>query len=125
MITSIIAGFLGLIYIIITVNVIKTRRRFQISLGDGGNLEMQKAVSAHSNFNNYTPLFLILLYLIEVNHFIPIPAITILGSLFTFGRILHFRGIIKENFKLRVPGMMLTIFPIVISSLINLVARFF
>jgi uncharacterized membrane protein YecN with MAPEG domain len=125
MITSLFAGLLGLIYILITINVIRTRRRLKISLGDDGNPEMQKAISAHSNFHNYVPIFLILLYLIEVNQFVPSSIIIAIGSIFTLGRVLHFRGIVQNNFKLRVPGMMMTIFPITLCSLISLFARFF
>lgn len=125
MLTSLFAGLLGLIYITLTIYVIKNRRRLKISLGDGGNPRMQKAISAHNNFQNYVPIFLILLFMIELNSFLPKSLIVTLGSFFTLGRILHFVGITQGSFKFRVPGMMMTILPIIFSSLVNLFARFF
>ena len=125
MITSIFAGILGFFYTLISFYVVRRRRTLKISLGSGDNPIMLQAISAHSNFQSYVPIFLILLYLLEVYSAIPVEIIITLGCFFTLGRILHFRGITTNNFKLRVPGMIMTFVPITLSSLLNLFARFF
>lgn len=125
MITSIFAALLGLFYFFLSIFVVRSRRRLKISLGDGGNPEMLQAISAHSNFQAYTPFLLILLLLIELVTNPPIALVVIFGILILLGRILHFQGIVTNNFKLRVPGMILTLFPMLAMSLILIFARFF
>jgi hypothetical protein len=125
MITSIFAALLGIFYFFITVFVIKTRRRLKISLGDGNNPEMLQAISAHSNFQSYIPYLVILLFFVEYLSVLPASLIIILGLIIFIGRLLHFQGIVTNNFKLRAPGMILTLFPLMAISLVLIFSRFF
>ena len=65
MVTTLYAGILGLIYIVLSAYVIKGRFKHGVSLGDGGNDEMSKRIRAHANFIEYVPLALILIILAE------------------------------------------------------------
>ncbi len=102
----------------ISVEVIKQRKRKQISYGAGENNEILPYVSAHSNFAAYVPILLILLYFLEQSPAVPRALVVILGSCIFLGRLLHYLGVAREktNFKLRVVGMQLTLWPLVIMS---------
>ncbi len=125
MITSIIAAILGVFYFYLSVFVIKTRRRLKISLGDGNNPQMLKAMSAHSNFQAYTPFLLILLFLLENTAALPNSFITVLGLMIFIGRLLHFKGIVSDIIKFRVSGMLFTLLTLMILSLVLIYAQFF
>ena len=122
MITSLYAGCLCLLYFKITLETISARKRNQVSLGYGTNSEIEAIVSAHANFNAYVPIFIILLFLLERSQTLPSLVINILGILFFVGRTLHFvafRGS-KMNFKMRVKGMHLTLWPMLGLALLNI-----
>lgn len=123
--TSLYAGILGIIYIFISSRVIKTRRSEKVSLGNANNTTLTKFTSAHNNFSNYTPIFLILLYLLEQKN-ISLITIHITSILFIFGRFSHYFALIHDskNFKFRIAGMMLTFFPITIFSILNIIYSF-
>ncbi len=120
MITTLYAGILGVLYIVLTVDTIKARRKNKISMGYGKNNEIIKIVSAHNNFCNYALFLLFLLFLIESSQIIPNILIHIIGGVFTLGRVLHYLAFKSKsmNFKFRITGMMCTIAPILISSVI-------
>lgn len=116
MITSMLVCILGIIYMYITKEVIKGRYRNQVSLGAGESEEMLYLTSAHNNFNNYAPLFIISIYLLEIQSVYP-AVIYILSFAFIIGRLLHMQTLIKfeKKFKKRRWGMILTILPLIAS----------
>jgi uncharacterized membrane protein YecN with MAPEG domain len=122
MITSLFAGILGLIYAKLSLDTIAARRAHKISIGVGPNNEIASIVSAHSNFSSYSIYLLFLMYLCESSNAVPTIAIYILGSAFTLGRLLHYSAFKsqKMNFRRRVLGMQLTLWPLIILSLINI-----
>ena len=120
MVTSLYAGLFGLLYMQITFDVIKHRRRHQVSVGYGKNKEIAQIASAHANFSSFVPFALILMYLIETTLALPVLTLHFFGLCIFLGRLFHyiaFRG--KMNFKLRITGMILTIFPLVAMSILN------
>lgn len=120
MITSLYAGLFGLLYIQITFDVIQHRRKHKVSIGHGKNKEVAQIASAHANFSSFVPFALILMYLIETGFELPALIIHLFGASVFIGRLLHyiaFRG--TMNFKLRITGMMLTIFPLIAMSILN------
>ncbi|MCP4915136.1 MAG: hypothetical protein GY909_18600 [Oligoflexia bacterium] len=122
MITSLYAGCLCLLYFKITLETISARKRNQVSLGYGTNSEIESIVSAHANFNAYVPIFIILFYLLERSQAFPNILLHSLGILFFIGRTFHFiafRGS-KMNFKLRVKGMHLTLWPMLALAILNI-----
>jgi hypothetical protein len=66
-ITLATTGALGLLYLTLTVRVIRGRWKHRVSLGDGGNAAMQRLIRAHANFGEYVPLLLILMALLEAS----------------------------------------------------------
>ena len=114
MITSLYLGLLGFIYFFMTIKVIKGRWKYKVSLGVGENNELLPVVSAHNNFSNYVPFFLIAFYLLEVQslHFL---FLHLIGIAFFIGRIMHYMALDgKMNFKLRKLSMHLTLWPLLI-----------
>lgn len=121
MITSLYAGILGIIYYFISTDTIKARRKNKISVGSGKNNEILHLVSAHNNFASYIPLLLILLYLLEQQNVYPW-LLHLLAISFVAGRLFHYYAFKAEemNFKGRVRGMVLTLFPLIILSVLNI-----
>ena len=86
------AGALGLVYLVLTVRVIRGRFANGVSLGDGGKAVMQRRIRAHGNFAEYVPLVLILMALIELaggNRTV----LAASGAAVVVGRVLHAIGI--------------------------------
>ncbi len=63
--TLLYAGLLGLIYLVLTVRVIGARRAGKVSLGDGGDVGLQRRIRAHGNFAEYVPLLLLMMAALE------------------------------------------------------------
>ena len=121
MITAFYASLLGLIYIKLSKNIIKLRRKYKVSLGHNNHSDLEQAIRAHANFAEFVPIGLILLVCLEVNkiHFI---VVLLLGGLFFIGRIFHAQSFLKDeiDLPLRVKGMQLTFWSIILMSGMNL-----
>lgn len=114
---------LALIFVVLSVRTLSLRRKLGIGVGDGDNQQLVKAARAHANFAEYTPLCIILIFLIEVT--------TDAGWLIHFycllliaGRSVHAFGVsqVKENYNFRVFGMACTFVVLVGASVRLLVA---
>ena len=103
----------------LSLNVIKVRRKHQISLGDGGNEEMKAAIAAQSNAMQYFPLALILLLVLENNGGM-LWMIHGFAVVFIAGRVFHARGLLTGNMKYRVLGMHITFYILVFLAVANL-----
>ena len=116
--TALIAALFGLIFVYLSIKVIRFRLKNQISLGvTEGDAAMEQTVRAHANFAEYVPLCLILLGFVELYAGGRVLAL-ILGTLLLVGRIAHVVGMLKpELFRLRQVGMVLTFLVILVSSL--------
>lgn len=87
--TYLFAGLLALLYVFLTVNVIRNRRRYRVAIGASEEHPgLVRAVRAHGNFAENTPLFLILLCLAEIQTGSGW-ACYLLGALFFAGRLAH------------------------------------
>ena len=64
-ITLTIAAAAALLHIWLSVRVSQLRRLHRVSIGDEGNRAVATRMRAHGNFAENTPIFLILLFLIE------------------------------------------------------------
>ena len=119
MITTLLTALLAIFYFLISVKVISCRKRLQVSLGNGEDNEILKYTSAHSNFASYTPILIILFYFNEVSGLISNFALIPLALMILTGRVFHYIGLTSEsmNFSLRVKGMKLTLFPLLVMSI--------
>jgi uncharacterized protein len=118
------AALLGLVFFYLSVRTIGFRRKLKIGIGTNNNQEMLRATRVHSNFAEYTPITLLLIYLVEIQGGASI-FIHALGLLLLFGRILHAYGMshIQENFVYRASGMIMT-FAVIMSSSIFLIYEY-
>jgi uncharacterized protein len=130
MTTLLYASILVLFYVALSVHVIRGRRLHKIALGQADhNQDMTARIRAQGNFSEYTPIFLILLYLLESNG-LHIYLLHALGVLFIMGRVSHAYSLLKHekyedgkllvNPKFRILGMMLTFNTLMLCALCGL-----
>ncbi len=117
MVSGVFVAILGLAYIKITLAVVEQRVKQGITLGDGGSLSMQQIIAAHSNYQNYVPIFLVSLLTLEQVYAAPWYVVAVLGTFFCAGRMLHYLAFVGEmNMPNRKRGMVLTLFSLMGSS---------
>ena len=70
-VTPLYAALLALWFVVLSLHVIRCRREARVSLGDGGNGRLQRAIRAQANFAEYVPLALVLLpaFVMYMNRF--------------------------------------------------------
>lgn len=121
-ITSIAASILGALYIRLSLNVIGYRRQYGVSVGDGGEEDLLRAIRAQGNLAEYAPVALILLACLEMNA-APWWLTAALAAAFVVGRVLHPLGMKTANSPMqpRVRGMQLTLYGILALVVANLV----
>lgn len=107
--TPIYAGLLALLFVILSIRVIRTRFQARVSVGDGGDKRVIKAMRAHANCAEYVPLGLVLLALVELQG-APVWAVHVLGLMLLLGRLAHAYGFGRtpQIIPLRQGGMLLT-----------------
>lgn len=59
------AALLVLLFVVLSIRTLRLRRSLKIGVGDGGNPQMLRAMRVHSNFAEYDPLALLMVYLVE------------------------------------------------------------
>ena len=107
-ITLTIAAAAALLHMWLATRVSRLRLRHGISVGDGGNPALARRMRAHANFAESTPIFLILLGLIEhgIGSALWLWAAAIL---FVLARILHAFGMDQPPpARLRMIGIVAT-----------------
>ncbi len=119
MITSIYASLAALLIVRLSLSVIKLRRKNRVSIGDGGNEQLQLAIRTHANAVEYIPITLLLLLMLELNG-APAILIHVLGGTLLVGRILHSMGLPEKDFKKRVLGMQITIYLLIGLAILNI-----
>lgn len=121
-ITTFYAGLCALIFIWLAFKVIGRRRGAKISLSDGGDEALQRLTSAHANAAQWMPVFLILLAGAE-SLGMPWFILHIAGLAYVTGRFLHGWHFVtaRTDFRLRILGMQLTIFPTVALAISGIV----
>nr|WP_295370722.1 MAPEG family protein [uncultured Sphingosinicella sp.] len=87
-ITLTIAGAAALINLWLSLRVSHLRRIHKVSVGDGGHEGVRARMRAHANFAETTPIFLILLALIELARG-SLDLLWVAGILFVLARLAH------------------------------------
>src|SRR5688572_21608344 len=87
-VTPLYAALLTLWFVVLSLRVIRRRRAAKLSLGDGGDMLLQRAVRGQANFAEYVPLALLLLAVIELSRF-SIYLVHALGIVLVIARLLH------------------------------------
>jgi uncharacterized membrane protein YecN with MAPEG domain len=116
-VTPIFAAVMALMFLILSINTVRMRWKTRVSVGDGGNKEMQRAIRAHGNFIEYVPITLLLMLFLEMRT-VSIYVIIALGAALLVGRCCHALALLGslKYFKFRVVGMTLTFVTLFISS---------
>ena len=108
-IVPVYTAIFGLMFVYLSICVIKQRRSAKVSIGDGDNPTLRKAIAVHNNFSQYVPLALLLIAFVELNH---APAIITHGlcACLLVGRVAHAYGLAQavQIMKLRQIGVLLT-----------------
>ena len=108
-ITPLYASLLALLFLALSVRTLRLRKSLKIAIGDAGNPVLLRAMRVHSNFAEYVPLCLFLVFLVEINE---ANALIVhgLGSCLLLGRLSHAFGVsqARENYVFRVFGMVMT-----------------
>jgi uncharacterized membrane protein YecN with MAPEG domain len=87
-VTPLYAGLLALWFVILALRVVLHRRRAKVSLGDGGDTLLARAIRGHGNFAEYVPLALLMMAMLELVR-TSIYVLHVLGILLLLGRLLH------------------------------------
>jgi len=121
LVTAIFASILALMFIKLSFDVIRFRRKNKVALGGGSVEELERAIRAHGNFAEYVPLGLFLIGALELNE-APLELVAPLGVLLIAGRYFHAKGINQPppDFTNRVRGMKLTFAALGMSALANI-----
>ncbi len=121
-IISITAALLAFLFISLSLRVIKLRRSRRVAIGSGGDAAVERAMRVHANFAEYVPFALVLLILCAMRG-LPDVLLAVLCAILFLSRAVHAYGVSqdKEDFRLRVAGMMATFGVIGTSALALLV----
>jgi len=115
-----VTAILLFIFIALSFNAAFTRRKSGLAVGEGDNETLLRAVRAHGNFTEFTPMFLISLIVVDQLSE-NCDYVGILGLLFIIGRIFHALSMFLKKGILRVIGMMLTLVPLISNLIYSLI----
>jgi uncharacterized membrane protein YecN with MAPEG domain len=109
---------LAALYLVLSFRIIGLRRAMKVALGHAGDKALERAIRVHGNFNEYVPLIGLLLVVLELKS-APAMVLHILGAALLVGRLLHAYGMsqVKENFRFRVTGMLMTFATLAVSAI--------
>lgn len=116
-ITPLLAAVFGLMYLLLSIDIIRLRFAHRVSLGTADNPMLEKSVRIHANFAEYIPLSLLLFWFIETISFNS-GLVFWLGSTLLVSRVAHVLGMrdSKSLLILRQLGIVGTFGVILVSS---------
>lgn len=88
LVTPLYAGLLVLLFLVLSIRVIRRRGSGKIALGDGGDPGMLRVIRGHANFAEYVPLALVLMVILEQSR-TSIYVLHALGIALVVARLLH------------------------------------
>jgi len=107
---AIYAGANIALLVVLGARVVGRRRSAQVSVGDGGDADLNLRIRTHGNASEYIPAFLVGLFMTASLGTAVMP-IHALGASFTLGRLLHAAGLSATIMPARAIGMLLTWIP--------------
>lgn len=121
-IVPIYAALLALLFVMLSLAVVRQRRSGRVAIGTSGDRELERRVRVHGNFAEYTPLALLLLAMAE---FRGAPGLLLHGLclLLLVGRASHAWGVshLDKDLRFRVAGMVATFAALIAAALTLLV----
>ena len=124
-ITAIYASLAGLLLLVLSFRVVRSRRKLSVGLGDGGQESLLRAQRAQANFTEYVPIALILLAVAE-SQVLTGWLLHTAGAVLLLARLLHAWGLNQSSGRSfgRYWGTLLTWVVILALSLANIFASF-
>lgn len=123
--TAFAASILGLLFIVLAGSVSRLRLQNSISLGDGGNKDLSRAMRAHGNLAEFAPIFLLLVLALELRGAGGF-CLGLLTVSFVIARCAHGYGLLRQaTSKPRQFGAGVSYLVIVIASLWLLLSLIF
>ncbi|NND83067.1 MAG: glutathione metabolism protein [Gammaproteobacteria bacterium] len=120
LITPLFAALFALLFLVLSIAVIRQRIRTETSLGAGQDPELEKAIRIHANFSEYVPLALLLMWFVEMMTAMHL-LVAVLGCALLLGRICHIIGMLDHaRFKFRQIGVLATFIVIAVCALLLL-----
>jgi len=111
---------LGALFLIkFSFDVVRLRRLYHVSHGDGGFYELQIAIRIHGNSVETIPIAMLLLVTMEMNG-ADIWLLHLVALLFFLGRCLHYYGMRTSTLLWRKNGMVITLMSLVAMIILNL-----
>ncbi|SDO43375.1 hypothetical protein SAMN05216196_105291 [Lutimaribacter pacificus] len=120
-ITPLYAGLLGLVFAVLSAEVIRARARANVSVGDGGDPGLMLAMRVQGNFVEYVPFALLLIAMAEIQG-APGWALHGLGAVLLLSRVMHALGLRRSPSvpPLRGGGFALSLLVLVIAAALNI-----
>jgi uncharacterized membrane protein YecN with MAPEG domain len=104
-IVALYALVLAVMYVVLTIRVIKRRMATRTSVGDGGDALLNRAIRIHANFAEFVPFALLMIALAEMNGS-PAWSIHVLGGVLVLARLSHAYGLQSDTrLQFRKAGM--------------------
>ena len=124
-ITALYASLAGLLLLVLSFRVVRSRRKLSVGLGDGGQESLLRAQRAQANFTEYVPIALILLAVAE-SQVLTGWLLHTAGAVLLLARLLHAWGLSQSSGRSfgRYWGTLLTWVVILALSLANISASF-
>lgn len=94
-ITSLYAGILGILLLLLSLRVVYFRLYLRIDIGDGDQRKVQQAIRVQGNFTEYVPLILLMLGLCEIQGLNPV-VLHGIGAALVFARLMHALGLSRR-----------------------------
>lgn len=118
LITPLYAALLAILFVALTVQVIRLRQKHRVALGDGGQSDLARAIRVHANFVESVPLALLLLFFAEYQGLADW-LVYLLGAALLLARLLHAYGVSqpRENLRFRASGMLLTLSVLLLAAI--------
>ena len=103
------AAVLAIAYMLLSLRITRVRQSARVSLGTGGNTDLERRIRVHGNFGEYVPFALLLLAFVELQGHSP-ALIHTLCLLLIAGRAAHAYGLTTGALRFRVAGVIATVF---------------
>jgi uncharacterized membrane protein YecN with MAPEG domain len=95
-VTAIYAAVIALMMLALAYRVTGFRRRDSIGMGEHGSRDLQVAVRSHANLVEYAPIFVLLLFIGEING-VTVDWLHAAGLLFVLSRFAHAWGMTASS----------------------------
>ena len=109
LVTPLFAAVLGLLFVLLSLGVVRIRFSQRISMGVADNRALEKAVRSHANFAEYVPLALLLMWFVETLT-LSSALVAVAGCVLVLARVFHAIGMAnpKRWLVLRQLGVVMT-----------------